>query len=73
VAVRPGDVVRGDASGLVVVPREHLAEVVELAAAVAQREDVWRRRIASGEALPAATGIDAILADVQAMPERPVP
>jgi 4-hydroxy-4-methyl-2-oxoglutarate aldolase len=73
VAVRPGDVVRGDASGLVVVPRGHLAEVLGLAAAVAEREADWRRRIASGETLPAATGIDAILAEVRAMPERPAP
>lgn len=73
VAVRPGDVVRGDTSGLVVVPRAHLADVVELAGAVADREADWRRRIAAGETLPAATGIDAILAKVRAMPEHPAP
>ncbi|MBN9103155.1 MAG: dimethylmenaquinone methyltransferase [Pseudonocardia sp.] len=73
VVVRPGDVVRGDASGLVVVPREHLAQVVELTTAVAEREDEWRRRIAAGESLPAATGIDAILAEVRGAPERPTP
>ncbi len=73
VAVRPGDVVRGDSSGLVVAPREHLAEVVELTGAVAERETDWRRRIAAGETLPAATGIDAILAEVRATPERPAP
>lgn len=73
VAVRPGDVVRGDTSGLVVVPRAHLADVVGLAGAVADREADWRRRIAAGETLPAATGIDAILAEVRAMPERPAP
>lgn len=65
VAVQPGDVVRGDASGLVVVPRAHLAGVVELGRAVAEREAEWRRRIAAGESLPAATGIDAILARVR--------
>ncbi len=68
VVVHPGDVVRGDASGLVVVPRAHLAEVVELATAVAERETGWRRRIAAGESLPAATGIDAILAEVRPTP-----
>ncbi len=73
VVVHPGDVVRGDASGLVVVPRDHLAEVVELATAVADREDEWRRRIAAGAALPAATGIDAILAEVRGAAERPAP
>jgi 4-hydroxy-4-methyl-2-oxoglutarate aldolase len=65
VTVRPGDVVRGDSSGLVVVPRAHLAEVVDLATAVARREEGWRRRIAAGEPLPAATGIDAVLAEVR--------
>lgn len=73
VTVRPGDVVRGDTSGLVVVPRAHLAEVLELAGAVAERELDWRRRIVAGEALPAATGIDAILAEVHARPARPAP
>lgn len=61
VTVRPGDVVRGDTSGLVVVPREHLAEVVELSRAVAAREDAWRTAIAGGERLPAATGIDDLI------------
>ncbi len=37
VAVHPGDLVRGDASGLVVVPSEHLADVVERAGATAPR------------------------------------
>ena len=73
VAVRPGDIVRGDTSGLVVVPREHLADVVALAGAVADREADWRRRIATGETLPAATGIDEILAKVRAMLEHPAP
>jgi regulator of RNase E activity RraA len=62
VAVRPGDVVRGDSSGLVVVPREHLAAVVAAARAVADREAAWRAAIADGQTLPAATGIDDLLA-----------
>ena len=73
VAVHPGDVIRGDSSGLVVVPRAHLAEVVALATAVAEREAGWRRRIAAGEPLPAATGIDAVLAEVRGASERPTP
>lgn len=73
VAVHPGDVVRGDSSGLVVVPRAHLAQVVELTRAVAERETGWRRRIAAGGSLPAATGIDAILAEVRGASERPAP
>lgn len=73
VLVQPGDVIRGDASGLVVVPRERLAEVVGLAAAVAEREAGWRRAIAAGESLPSATGIDAILHEARHARERPAP
>ena len=38
VTVSPGDVVHADGSGVVVVPRERLAEVVALARAVDERE-----------------------------------
>ncbi|MGI5128649.1 RraA family protein [Pseudonocardia sp. CA-107938] len=65
VAVRPGDVVRADSSGVVVVSHEHVAQVVDAASAVAEREATWRRRIAAGEPLPAATGIDDVLARVR--------
>jgi 4-hydroxy-4-methyl-2-oxoglutarate aldolase len=61
VTVRPGDVVRGDASGVVIVPREHLAQVLRLTQAVADRETSWRQAIASGASLPAATGIDDLI------------
>jgi 4-hydroxy-4-methyl-2-oxoglutarate aldolase len=62
VPVHPGDVIRGDSSGLVIVPRERVESVVELTRAVAEREIGWRDAIAGGQRLPAATGIDAILA-----------
>jgi 4-hydroxy-4-methyl-2-oxoglutarate aldolase len=62
VLVGPGDVIRGDSSGLVVVPREQVESVVELTRAVAGRETGWRDAIAGGQSLPAATGIDDILA-----------
>jgi regulator of RNase E activity RraA len=62
VAVHPGDVVRADSSGIVVVPRDELASVIELTRAVADRETAWREAIAAGQSLPAATGIDDILA-----------
>ena len=65
VAVQPGDVVRGDSSGLVVVPREHLAAVLTLAREVARHEAGWREAIAGGASLPAATGIDQLLADLR--------
>src|SRR4029077_6076016 len=55
VTVRPGDVVRGDASGLVVVPKEHLAPVLAMTKAVAGRETDWRQAIAHGARLPPPT------------------
>lgn len=73
VTVRPGDVVRADASGLVVVPRERLAEVVALTRVVAEREDAWRAAIAGGESLPSATGIDDLIATLRRGDDRPLP
>jgi len=73
VAVRPGDVVRADSSGVVVVPREHLAAVVEAAEVVADREDAWRAGIASGKSLPAATGIDDLIASLRPGEEPAAP
>ena len=61
VPVNPGDVLRGDDSGIVVVPREHLDTVIALTRAVAEREAAWRRAIADGADLAAATGADAVL------------
>ena len=77
VTVRPGDVVRGDASGLVVVPKEHLASVLAMTKTVADREEGWRQAIADGASLPAATGIDDLISglarDRSADPARPAP
>jgi len=64
VTVRPGDVIRGDASGLVVVPREHLAAVLAMTRAVADREDGWRQAIAGGASLAAAAGLDDLIAQL---------
>jgi 4-hydroxy-4-methyl-2-oxoglutarate aldolase len=66
VTVRPGDVVRGDASGLVVVPKEHLAPVLTMTQAVADQEKDWRQAIADGASLPAATGIDDLISKLAA-------
>ena len=64
VTVRPGDVIRGDASGLVVVPREHLASVLTLTREVAGREEGWRQAIADGASLAAAAGIDDLISQL---------
>lgn len=66
VTVRPGDVVRGDASGLVVVPREHLELVLALTKEVADREAGWRRAIADGASLSAAAGLDDLISKLAA-------
>jgi regulator of RNase E activity RraA len=59
-------VVRGDASGLVVVPKEHLAPVLTMTQAVADQEKDWRQAIADGASLPAATGIDDLISKLAA-------
>lgn len=73
VTVRPGDVLRADGSGLVVVPREHLATVLALTRVVAEREDAWRAAIAGGASLPSATGIDELIASLRDGDGRPLP
>jgi regulator of RNase E activity RraA len=73
VAVRPGDVVRGDASGIVVVPREHLDSVLALTRAVDERETAWRQAIADGAGVAAATGADAVLAERRRATAVPLP
>jgi len=73
VGVRPGDVVRADSSGVVVVPREHLAAVVAAGQAVADRETAWRAAIAGGQTLPVATGIDDLLASLRPGEDPPAP
>jgi 4-hydroxy-4-methyl-2-oxoglutarate aldolase len=49
VAVRPGDVVVGDADGVVVVPMEYAAEILSKAQAAAGKEQQMRERLAKGE------------------------
>lgn len=65
VVVNPGDVVRADRSGVVVVPREQVEEVLRLTRAVAQRETEWRAAVAAGATLPAATGVDDLIAQLR--------
>jgi len=47
--VRPGDFVAGDADGVVFIPRELAAEVLERAEGVLEREMVIKKRLAQGE------------------------
>jgi len=48
-AVRPGDIILGDADGVVVIPQEEAADVLAKAQATAAREEQTRQRIAKGE------------------------
>jgi 4-hydroxy-4-methyl-2-oxoglutarate aldolase len=48
-AVRPGDVVVGDMDGVVVVPREHAAEVAKASQARVAKEEKNRHSLRSGE------------------------
>lgn len=47
--IHPGDAIVADEDGVCVVPRLHLAEVVEKAQARAEAEEIKRRQYASGE------------------------
>ena len=52
VAVFPGDVIVGDADGVVVIPREMTADVAQAAAEQEQLEEFLTERIREGAALP---------------------
>jgi 4-hydroxy-4-methyl-2-oxoglutarate aldolase len=47
--VRPGDVIVGDADGVVVVPRENAAEVARLGGERVAKEEKTRERLRAGE------------------------
>lgn len=57
-AVRPGDVVRADVNGVVVVPAGAVAEVLAGAQAVAQRERRWLAESATGRSLSEVLGLE---------------
>lgn len=73
VVVNPGDVIRADRSGAVLVPREHVEEVLRLTRAVAQRETEWRAAVAAGATLPSATGVDELIEQLRGRAETPAP
>ena len=73
VVVHPGDVIRGDASGLVVVPREHLDTVIAMTRTVEQREAAWRQAVADGVSIAAATGADAVIDERGSAAATPLP
>lgn len=65
--VASGDYVIADGSGVVFVPAERLAEVLEVARGLVDREAGLLRRLAAGEPLPCVLGVS-----YEAMLEEPV-
>jgi 4-hydroxy-4-methyl-2-oxoglutarate aldolase len=51
ITVRPGDVIRADGSGVIVIPRDRAAEVAEVVAVVADRERRIAAAVEQGSAL----------------------
>ena len=49
--VAPGDILRGDADGVVAIPRQHEAEVIATAEGIATAEDAIRNAVRGGKAL----------------------
>jgi 4-hydroxy-4-methyl-2-oxoglutarate aldolase len=49
--VAPGDLMRGDADGVVVIPREHEQAVLQAAEAIQHAEDAIRRAVRAGASL----------------------
>jgi regulator of RNase E activity RraA len=66
VTVRPGDVVMADEGGVVVVPRERAAEVLDAAQGLAAREAAIEAEVRAGVPLPQAMR-DARLAGTETM------
>lgn len=51
VRVAPGDLLKGDADGVVVLPREHEAAILDLAESIEEAEDRIREAVRAGERL----------------------
>lgn len=58
VAVAPGDIVIGDADGVLVVPIDEAAHIGEAVAARLALEASWRERIVAGESTASMLGLD---------------
>jgi 4-hydroxy-4-methyl-2-oxoglutarate aldolase len=49
--VSPGDILRGDADGVVVIPRQHEAEILDAAEMIDKAEDAIRKAVRAGKRL----------------------
>lgn len=61
IAVRPGDIILGDADGVVVIPQEHAAEILAKAQAGVAKEQQLRERIGKGEFIFDILKLDGVL------------
>lgn len=61
IAVRPGDIILGDADGVVVIPQEHAAEILAKAQAGLAKEQQLRERITQGEFIFDILKLDGVL------------
>lgn len=59
--VWPGDIVRADSSGIVIIPRESAEEILDLTRQVDEREVGWRQALADGQSFGEALGVDALI------------
>jgi regulator of RNase E activity RraA len=56
IQVRPGDWIIGDGSGVVVIPQEHLEEVVRASEAIVDREQKMAEMVRRGKSILEAMG-----------------
>ncbi|MBI3085902.1 MAG: dimethylmenaquinone methyltransferase, partial [candidate division NC10 bacterium] len=61
IAVRPGDIILGDADGVVVIPQDHAPEILTKAQAGLAKEQHLRQRIAQGEFIFDILKLDGVL------------
>lgn len=61
VVVRPGDYVLGDRDGVVVIPRERVAEIADAVEAIRAKEAGWRERMAGGERIADILGFRGLI------------
>ncbi|WP_109474553.1 RraA family protein [Ornithinimicrobium cavernae] len=72
VVVEPGDIVRGDADGVVVIPHEAAESVLALARAVRDRETGWRADIRAEGSAAQSLGVDDLIATLSTAPDTTV-
>ena len=73
VPVHPGDVVRADASGVVIIPAGRAGTVLERARAVDERERGWVEQLEAGRSLSDVLGLDDRIAEARASVADPAP